>query len=467
MSVGRAGQERVLRLSEGRDEGVDSLVFALRVGRHELGRFSVPMAELGLGAPASRYASVQRRDAAREMTLPAPRAEEIRALAGRAPEHSDVLWLELEPGGGLDQVPWERWLAPLVGAPILRWPHFMKEPKRDAGRLDVVICADVPDSKPPVLLPELIDRSVREARNAGLDAAFHVFADRRFTPGLRHRDLPGVEVCSAADAQVRSEKKAVDNPWLHWMLDRLPGSVDLVYFICHGFLDDGEGSLAFAESSFDATSRRVCFSGSAELAAFLDRAGAVGFGLASPPDNNSVSALYALADQVARERPGPVLVHDLERGETGDFGRALAFLFGKKASSPPDGVSIYCHPDLVRRRRVTLGTLSLRGGRSYESLEASEDSYVELPYSLSFSVPGTTRDGGTTRGGGAKTLSAEAPETPPQWLPSVMRTLERQAVELGRMGERHSEHGQATRQGKLDALRFVNDLLKRHLEEDR
>jgi hypothetical protein len=77
------------------------------------------------------------------------------------------------------------------------------------------------------------------------------------------------------------------------------------------------------------------FVGSAELSAFLTRIGAWSVSFSVAPENFSVLGLRLLTDQVARQRVGPVMLHDMSDGNAETLGRALRFTLG---GGTPDDV---------------------------------------------------------------------------------------------------------------------------------
>jgi hypothetical protein len=212
--------------------------------------------------------------------------------------------------------------------------------------------------------------------------------------------------------------------------------VDAVHFLAHGYLAAEQGALALAESPTenrdDAWAR---FIGSAELSAFLTRIGAWSVSFSVAPMNFSVLGLRLLTDQLARQRVGPVMLHDMTNGNADTLGRALRFIVGDGTAGdlrpvpteePP--VVVYCHPSRV-------GTV--------ESME--ETNAFLLRHTLA---------GGRT--GDFIRQSASLPS----WLLAAQRTLERTSAEL--MESRQAEAADPERIGIERALSFLSTVVDSH-----
>lgn len=197
------------------------------------------------------------------------------------------LWVHLmKPYGVLRFVPWERSLAAL-GVPVLMLPDFIFPPLRETqSALQVALCGSAPLSRE--------DRSVCEAMEAVsrriLDASpratrLHVFADSQLTQRLRDefstQGRLNVDVFvydpegAASYVNPDSPSKTTDagdlrSPWLLWMRDALrKQSIDVMHFVCHGYLRRDRGAMLFAQSPVERTDRYLAGPvGQAELGNF-------------------------------------------------------------------------------------------------------------------------------------------------------------------------------------------------------
>lgn len=328
--------------------------------------------ELGL-APESgpRGSSAERRDPAQGGT-PTSFVEVLSsAIASYLPPELPLALRFSPPTGALPFLPWERWLTPSLGRPLLRWPYLPSRTAAVGTPLEIAICGSVPRAKGDFLLADHIVAAVAALRAAGPPARFHLFVDAEradeLTARLAAEIVAGaVRVVPAAEAEPYGMARrrgpetgedersaAIASPWLRWLLGATP-RLDLVQFVCHGFLSNGRGHLAFAESPLrNSDPEWSRFVGWRELVTCLDSCGARGLVLSSPSDNWSLSGLFALADQVARGRPGPTAVHDFRLDPTA---AALAStvrlaLGGSRdvgALAPLPAVALYPPADLLR-----------------------------------------------------------------------------------------------------------------------
>jgi hypothetical protein len=270
------------------------------------------------------------------------------------------VWLHLvKPYGVLGAVPWERLLAPMR-RPLLRLPDALADRPAELPRtLDVILCASRPVSEQafniPFVLAGIAERIVESAQ--GRQVRVNVFADLECLRELRDR----LSATGLLDRQVilwdphaspdyrdawrrqreRSSTGAVSisSPWLLWMLDSMRGrAVDLVHFVCHGFLAENSGALAFAESPVQNDDPQWCrFVGGGELSRLLLHLGAWSVGFTSPAGNYSEMGLRLLADEFAQVRPGPVFHHDCDADASFEqIAEAYRLLYGT-------------HPDPVRQ----------------------------------------------------------------------------------------------------------------------
>jgi hypothetical protein len=289
------------------------------------------LAELGLeqGSGPRRDPYAPQRDPARGGAPTALVDLLVSAVASHLPSGLPLGLRFGQPSGALPFLPWERWLTLALDRPILRRPYLPSRAAAAGSLLEIALCGSVPRAKDEFELTNLIVAAIAALRAEAPPARFHLFVD-----GEREGELKALLAAEIAAGQVvvvpaaqaasygvarrrgavpedDEPSAAVTCPWLRWMLATTPPRLDVVQFLCHGFLSNGRGHLAFAESPLrNSDTEWSRFVGWRELVTFLDTCGARALVLSSPPDNWSVSGLYALADQVARARPGPAVVHD-------------------------------------------------------------------------------------------------------------------------------------------------------------
>jgi hypothetical protein len=302
-------------------------------------------------------------------------------------------------------------------------------------------------------------------------ATVHIFADQknykrlaRELRGLPRADAeggPGVRLYDPAEAKydpaelskaVEDEAERLDNPWLNWMADSLPGrAIGVVHFLCHGYFSAEQGALAFAESpSLNRDAKWARFVGARQINTFLDRVGASAVAFASPPRNYSVLGLRLLVSQLASLRPGATFMHgvtDDYRLPSGapefaydalNFYRLLFrrdnYIFAPRFPELWDSFKagcLYCPPELVYR------------GMREPELEAAQElpETTKVVYAL-----------GRLAGGGGEGSG---------WMTSGSNVIKRAALDLVGV-EPTSERQTATHAGARRALEFVSDVLRRH-----
>lgn len=473
----------------------NSLQVDLTAGDEEWIRgWTTPLATLGLG-PVDRTAERSygtERDPSREAVL----GDSLKALfSGLASRVSGrALWLELaRPKGILPCLPWERWLAPLLGVPILRLPRHLFKPVRSGGAMHVTWCAG-PSSEDPAARVARLAASLAGLERAGARPAFHVFADE------------GLEAAMSAFAAEKSSNVTlyptarcrtylgtgdgggpITDPWLRWMSQDLPQGIDLACFDAHGSLSRGRGGLLFSKTPLSGTSEGLRIDGE-ELTAFLDATGASGLVLSSPPGNPNFSALLTLADEIIEARPGPVLCHDAaEDPAGGELGQGLAFLYGDKDAPPTSPrLSLYSHPDRLDQTGEVSAEITTPARSSIFRSVASRlpsasprqilADFTVAPrirprpgFSMAVPTPPLPEDLPGKEGGGyavegeARPPEAAPPEPPPppRWLEASQRVLERHVAWSAETQEAVSAVGKAAQEGTEEALRFIKGLLSK------
>jgi hypothetical protein len=463
--------------SPGKRGGQSEVVFDLLRRGEVAFRFSAPARLFGL-AGRSEYAAHRFRYTEPDFKLPPSLIGDLRKHL--RPPRGNTLWIELDPPGGrLSFVPWEDLLLMHVPGQVLRLPrHSLFGDALAQSTSDVVLCASEPKAKEPIQIDETVPEMAAAILNgAAGPTTVHIFADQKnydqLAKGLRARGLPwanaeggdGVRLYNPAEAKydpaefskvVEDDAELLDNPWLKWMADSLPGrAIGVVHFLCHGYFSAEQGALAFAESpSRDRDANWARFVGARQINTFLDRVGASAVAFASPPRNYSILGLRLLVSQLASLRPGATFMHgvapDLPRlGHLPPSFPYNAFIFYRLLSTLPDSPGhspsprnlfwsrlrascFYCPPSLVYRE--------VRGELAREASEELPET-TKVIYAL----------GRLAEGGGAGS----------GWMTSGSNVIKRAALDLVGV-ELTSERQLVTHAGARKALEFVSDVLRRH-----
>ena len=382
----------------------------------------------------------------------------IAALESLVGEDGDgwPLWLYFGGSSGyLSVVPWEKILQPHLNVALLRLPSHEVEPVVPEESLDTVICLGLPVTKAALNPRDLVGRFLAQLPGSvAPHTTFHLFGDASVQDLLHSmkRDLsreyavhiydPNRAPKPHDDETVAAVCHAADNSWLAWMREALENrSVDVVHFLCHGYLGRDQGALALTEApgvNQDMSSAQFVHAG--QLCKFLNRVGAWSVAFSSPPGNRSVAGLRMLQDDVARLRPGPVLFHDAAHvdGHKG-LEAAYRFLYGDEHTEsrrPPrsPAISLYCHPSYL-----------------------VPDVPSAKPARQRFGAWPDLIDKLTLAGKLGKTLVG--PENTPVWLAAAQRSLEQS---VSRILNPTTERDRAIRTGSAEALRFVAAVLARH-----
>lgn len=343
--------------------------------------------EIGLPRETGGLRSLVSRGGELPVVIPHHVLEGIAGWVDQHAEHSQPLWVHLvKPYGLLRLVPWERLLGEKLNMPILMLPDFIFPPPRETEQtLDIVVCGSAPLGAEDYHMREAIHTVLSRVCNSGVRRMrVHVFVDWEVADGVRQEWSSGnrtdvdlvVHDHTLAENPVNGgyTSRTIDrlgtlrSPWLLWMADALRGqSVDVVHFVCHGYLSRDGGALLFAESPTRRTERYLNAPvGATELQTFFTRVGAWSSVFTAPSDNHSPPGLRSLADEIAQNRPGPLMMHTLELDQSGlALHDGYHFLYGAGAAPVPHSKAlfIYCQPYLVAGAVRSARTRESRGSQ--------------------------------------------------------------------------------------------------------
>jgi hypothetical protein len=348
------------------------------------------------------------------------------------------VWLRFAaPSGLLPIVPWERLLGPVCPRPVLRLPYHRFAPTAPRRRVDAALYVGSSAAVP--LIHHWLEHV---ARHLAQKTVLHLFAEaseQQELADLRERLADEFDVHlhppppdDWRPKRISSASGVITNRSLIWIRDRLHDrTVDAVHFVAESFLvGEDSGLLLHDERREDAYTRYVR---SPELVEFLSHVGAWSVAFTAPPGNRSMPGLRLLADQIARVRPGPCLVHDMRDASALDaLGHAYRYLYSPDWPTPPSSpaLSIYCHP--------------------YHGLEAGAvDAYSQEVLRRTTLVQKV----------GEEQLASESHA----WLSSAQRVLEQCALNV--TAGAVPEEEQSRMEGRLSALEFVADSLARHAND--
>jgi hypothetical protein len=304
-------------------------------------------------------------------SLPTGIQKAFSTLLRKLPSVDAPLWLRfMTPAGLLPGVPWERLLQPLAPTPVLRLPYQLLVPTPRRQNLNCVFCFSSPTSIDQAATDELIFNFLLQIPTDQVEnAVIHVFGDLNAQDQFREieRQLGSyytIQIYEPPETTEHQHRKVLqpyamrlENPWLLWMRDALGRrKVDVVHFIAHSFPMRGEeGGLALARSPARSDKRwEAGYVGAAELVEFLNQVGAWSVAFTAPPENQSMIGLRLLQDEMARLRPGPCLLHDMNNSQSSNALRdSYRFLFNTHWHPPAHShhISIYCHPWHARQGR--------------------------------------------------------------------------------------------------------------------
>lgn len=296
------------------------------------------------------------------------------SLLGQALAHfgdaQRPLWVHLvKPYGALRLVPWERLLVAVVNVPVLMLPDFIfPRPREATATLEVALCGSAPLGHESHSVRHALVMAVHAVlRGSQRRTRVQLFTDANLAGEMRHifdTQVTAGQVLvhepqdAAPFVQEDTSSRLLDqagvlrSPWLLWMRQALrERAVDVVHFCCHGRLTRGRGALLFAQSPLDRSDDYLAGPvGMTELQTFLTQVGAWSSAFTSLPDNFSEVGLRALADETAQNRPGPMLMHNMQLDPTGDaLSGAYGFIYAAEPGPPPlsPALFLYCQPYLA------------------------------------------------------------------------------------------------------------------------
>ncbi len=379
----------------------------------------------------------------------------VASLDEMVPHTGVPLWLSFPlPCGYLPAVPWERLLrARMKLPPILRLSYQPVQPITPRDSRDIALCFSFARAKdsfmirpPQEILAYFFDDF---PPNIAAYTTFHLFTDSSLFHDARalrdrYRGIYKIELYDPAEAErfsmadptsAESDSDPLDSQWMRWIRGALgTRSVDIVHLVCHGYLGREDGFVALSESPVaEMDTGFARFVGARQICALLDQVGAWSVAFSSPPGNYSKIGLRLLQDQVSRNRPGPVLYHDMESDpDAKGLHEAYEFAYAIEEAYPPQSgeVSLSCHPEWAMpwtqgdaASRRLLNELTLAGSME-EVLEGSENT--------------------------------------PSWLASGQRALESSLATL--VSSCQDEPERLLDSGAAEALRFTAKLLQEHAQ---
>jgi hypothetical protein len=372
-------------------------------------------------------------------------------------------WLRVaSPAAHLPAVPWETLLQPALGVPVLRLPESLVTPVASTSRLDIAVC--VTDAVATDYDADAHLRRLVEQVGATLPGRTHLHVFCGSATSRRALDSAGLprvivhepdsrawetDEGSSCGSSSRGLAGRVENPWLRWVIDAVdPTSVDVVHFVCPGYLSAPYGALDLGLSPLGVQDDRYCrIVTAAELLAFMTRVGAWGVGFTIPARHAWPAGIRLLAHRLDQLNPGPVIVDAPHYAPDGDsaLGDAYRMLFSDMPTPLPCSPSctVYVNPGRVRE---ALGRSPKGEERRFES--AVHERVGELTLE---SDPSPSLLGGASE--------------PPAWLAANQRVLERWASTVIASGE-EDEHRSAVVSGLHDALADVSAIVARHARSE-
>ncbi|SFN51595.1 hypothetical protein SAMN05216219_0937 [Mycetocola miduiensis] len=339
------------------DQSIPVAIFEAMRGKGDARRVgSVPTRSLGLPdwMKASDTLPEER------LRIPSDLAASICEELSRIDDHDPCFWLELpSPRGYLHLFPWERFLSPILGRPLIRLPYFKLRPEAPGTALHVVLAAGGAVRETPLCdIVKTLAETWMHSTTWTVTIDVFVQADASADTHRLLSSVPGVTVhdpptgAPSPDYQVDPSSAAGRSRWFTWIGEQLTGrSVDVVHLVSDGIFLAGRGALAVPsfEPTLPGKTRSDAISAT-EVCRALDRVGAFSFVATSCPGNPSPAAMRDLSDVVAQSRPGVVAFHEFDEDRRGtELVAAQKMLFdGEPPGEPLPGAICWSHPSFVR-----------------------------------------------------------------------------------------------------------------------
>lgn len=427
-------------------------------------------------------------------TLPPPllhRLEDSVPSAGRGLP----LWVQLrEPFGYLALVPWATLLEGIFTGPVLRLPTLSLPRRPPSDSLQVALLAAAPyerrSSHARLTLHSQVVTMARATPTLPATTAHRARSISRQRPPRSKEPLKAQHVDSLVRAVLNGSPRrrttihVVTTPWIYddlrllWKGRRHPGGdrvtlhnprslaarldrsplgsshnfwlralalaqggeqADVVHLVAHATVVQTSTRLVFPDSlrtrKADLASRYVS---STALRAALDALGAWSVCVSSPPQNARVPQLRYFAARLIEQRPGPLLLTDLDADpECDDVRAGYRFLYAPEAAVPPrlEHGLLASEPHRVRGF-PEIGGLS-------QVVRAPES---ELPH------------------GAVSNLLSQ--DFTPAWVAGAQRFIEQQQMELARL-ERDAPVGSSRAEAKyrVQGVRDALSVLQAAIEE--
>lgn len=426
-----------------------TIVFDLSLGGQSVGSVAVPAAKIGVPLRFSEARAMHKWD----YRIP----EELIRFVNQHLRDAQPLYLAFDsPYGYLPAVQWELLATSALRRPIVRLGANSVRPVLAEPIMDVAYCCSLPAHagvSPAVVATDFIRQLPRELPE---QARLHVFTHRALSSLLQRKiealgvsravtiyAAPEMTTCPLSGAQQTlsdlPEVSQLQNSWLLWMRDALQHvSVDVVHFVCSGYLGRTKAGLRLANGPTDAEEFGCSeIVSTREIAMFLQQVGAWSVVFSSPPFNSCDLGLRMLFHEIAGMAAGPTAFHDIAADSDSN---ALAMLY--RYVFVPEIGSIPSSPALALSTHPAWS--SPRNQQWDDRMERLVRDYTVFGHAASGNAP-----------------QASAAQAPAPWATSQQRSLEKSIAELANAPQ--SEREQAREDGILEALRFTKDLLSKYI----
>jgi hypothetical protein len=424
-----------------------NVMFDLSLGAEPVASLAVPAAQIGVPLKFSE---------ARGLRTPEYRMPDalIRQVQQHLPPHQPLYLAFDSPYGYLPAVAWEQ-LAITLARPIVRLGATAVRPLLAEDTMDVAYCCSLPSNagiSPAVVAAEFMRQLPRELPD---QARLHVFTHRNLSSVLQ-RKIESMSVAQSVTVYTAPEMppacplstnntltdvpevSQIQNPWLLWMRDALQHvSVDVVHFVCMGYLGRTKAGVRLSEAPIQSEDLRCAeIVSTREIAMFLQQVGAWSVVFSSPPFNLCDLGLRMLLHELSGMVAGPTAFHDIATdGDSSALGMLYRYVLVPQSESLPlsPSLSLCTHPSWASPRNQQWDDRMERLVRDYTVF--GESTHV--------------------------TSQAPSP-APAAWATSQQRSLEKSISELAIAPQ--SQREQAREDGILEALRFTKDLLSKYID---